>query len=445
MQGAEGVPERNEVKRRNKRQRNPERSDPERSGGDCPKKEKNYYNKNIEVHMIYSDFKGLKISQLGFGAMRLPCKADNSVDQEQVNLMTDFAIENGINYFDTAYPYHGGMSEICIGKALARHPRDKWFLATKYPGHQFASSYNPHATFEEQLKKCNVEYFDFYLLHNIYENSIKNYLNPNYKMVEYFIEERKAGRIKHLGFSTHADIPCLKEFLEAYGDQMEFCQIQLNYMDWTLQNAKAKYELLTSINIPIWVMEPLRGGKLASMPEKSLKELQAFQKDASPLSWAFRYLKTLPNVKVVLSGMSSLEQLKENTKIFAEEKPLSPKEVNLLYSIAESMKDSLPCTSCRYCTASCPKKLDIPELIKFYNDLKFQDSFTVSMRLESFEKDKLPSACIKCHKCESICPQKIKIADAMEELSAKFEKMPRWAELCRQREEAAKKAAASLK
>ncbi len=394
--------------------------------------------------MVYSDFKDLKISLLGFGAMRLPCKEDSSIDQEQVNLMTDFAIENGVNYFDTAYPYHGGMSEISIGKALNRHPREKWLLATKYPGHQFASSYNPAATFEDQLKKCGVEYFDFYLMHNIYENSIQNYLNPNYKMVEYFIEQRRLGRIKHLGFSTHGDIPCIKEFLDHYGEYMEFCQIQLNYLDWTLQNAKEKYELLTSKNIPVWVMEPLRGGKLSNLPQEYARELECREKGSTPTSWALRYFKNLPNVKVVLSGMSNLEQMKANVNTFANEPALTQEQTDLLYKIAESMKDSLPCTACRYCTAGCPKKLDIPELIKFYNDLKFQDSFTVSMRLEAFPQDKLPSACIKCRKCEQICPQKIQISDALEELAEKFAKMPRWLDLCKQREEAQKKASANL-
>lgn len=391
--------------------------------------------------MTYSDFNGIKLSSLGFGAMRLPCKEDGSIDQEQVNAMTDFALENGVNYFDTAYPYHGGMSEISIGKALNRHPRDKWFLATKYPGHQIASSYNPAATFEEQLKKCGVEYFDFYLLHNIYENSIQNYLNPDYGMVEYFVEQKKLGRIKHLGFSTHADLPCLTQFLEKFGDQMEFCQIQLNYLDWTLQRAKEKYELLTKMNLPIIVMEPLRGGKLCSLPENEMKKLQALEPETNATQWALRYFKTLPNVKVVLSGMSNLDQMKQNVDTFANGKALTTEQTDVLYQVAESMKDSLPCTSCRYCTAGCPKKLDIPELIKFYNDLKFDAAFTVAMRMEAFPADKTPDACIKCRKCESICPQKIGIADALEELAEKYSKMPHWAQICKEREEASKKAA----
>lgn len=390
--------------------------------------------------MIYNELNGEKVSALGFGTMRLPLREDKSIDQEQVDLMTDYAIEHGINYFDTAYPYHESMSEISIGKALARHPRESFMLATKYPGHQIAPTYDPAKTFEEQLKKCQVEYFDFYLMHNIYENSIKNYLDPRWKMVEYFVEQKKLGRIKHLGFSTHADIPCLTQFLDAFGEHMDFCQIQLNYLDWTLQSGKEKYELLTERHIPIIVMEPLRGGKLSNLSPEILSQLESMEPGATATSWALRYFRHLPNVKVVLSGMSNFEQMKQNVSTYEEEKDLTQAQVEKLYQIAESMKDSLPCTSCRYCTAGCPKKLDIPTLLKFYNDLHFDAAFTVRMRMEAFTEEQLPGSCIHCHKCESICPQKIKISDAMETLDKQIASMPTWAEICRKRNEAAARA-----
>ena len=210
--------------------------------------------------MIYTGFQDKKLSMLGFGTMRLPTLEGGAIDEAQVAEMVKYALDNGVNYFDTAYPYHGGMSEIVIGKVLSEYPRDSYYLATKYPGHQISSSYDLAAVFEEQLKKCGVEYFDFYLLHNVYENSIQTYLDPRWDIIGYFREQKRLGRIRHLGFSCHGRVENLREFLDAAGDDMEFCQIQLNWLDWTLQDAKAKVELLNERNIPVWVMEPVRGG-----------------------------------------------------------------------------------------------------------------------------------------------------------------------------------------
>ena len=185
--------------------------------------------------MIYRDFQGLKLSGLGFGAMRLPVLADGSVNEHLTTEMVRYAMEHGVNYFDTAYPYHGGMSEVVLGRALSAYPRESYYLATKYPGHQLSDSYDPAAVFEEQLKKCGVEYFDFYLMHNVYENSIRTYTDPRWGIVDYFVEQKRLGRIRHLGFSCHGGLDILREFLDRYGDVMEFCQIQLNWLDWKLQ------------------------------------------------------------------------------------------------------------------------------------------------------------------------------------------------------------------
>ena len=201
--------------------------------------------------MIYSEFCGKKLSLLGFGAMRLPQK-DGGIDCELTEEMVKYAIDNGVNYFDTAWPYHGGESERVLGKILSGYDRDKFYLATKYPGHQLSSSYDPAAIFEKQLEKCGVEYFDFYLLHNVYEKSLDVYFDPKWGIIDYFREQKRLGRIKHLGFSSHGQPENLREFLDICGD-MEFCQIQLNYLDWTLQDAKAKYELLTERGIPVCV------------------------------------------------------------------------------------------------------------------------------------------------------------------------------------------------
>ena len=216
--------------------------------------------------MIYKAFQDLQLSQLGFGTMRLPLREDKSIDEELAAAMTDAAIRQGVNYFDTAWPYHSGKSETVIGKILQNYPRESFYLADKFPGHQIAPAYDVADIFERQLKKCGVEYFDFYLLHNVYENSIGVYEDARWNIIPYLLEQKKNGRIRHLGFSTHAGLPALEQFLQRHGEEMEFCQIQLNYLDWTLQDAKGKYELLTQRGIPVWVMEPVRGGKLAKLP-----------------------------------------------------------------------------------------------------------------------------------------------------------------------------------
>lgn len=389
--------------------------------------------------MIYHNFQDKKLSLLGFGTMRLPVDADGVIDEAQVREMTRYAIDHGVNYFDTAYPYHGGESERVIGRVLSEYPRDSFYLATKYPGHQILSDgYNPAEIFEKQLEKCGVDYFDFYLLHNVYENSMKTYLDPRWGIVEYFKEQKRLGRIKHLGFSTHAQTEGLREFLDIYGDDMEFCQIQLNYLDWTLQDAKGKYDLLTERNIPVWVMEPVRGGRLAHLAEQDEARLKELRPEESIPAWSFRFLQNLPNVAMVLSGMSDMAQMVDNVKTFSMPAPLSDRETDVLLDIAEGMKDSIPCTACRYCCDGCPMGLNIPMFLATYNELRFSPNVNAAMRIEFLEEDKKPSACIGCGKCTQICPQKIDIPSAMKDLTAKLNELPSWAEICRQREAAAK-------
>lgn len=390
--------------------------------------------------MIYKDFQNKNLSLLGFGTMRLPVDSDGNIDENQVREMTKYAITHGVNYFDTAYPYHNGDSERVIGRILSEYPRDSYYLATKYPGHQILSTgYNPAEIFEEQLKKCGVEYFDFYLLHNVYEKSIETYTDPKWGIIDYFKEQKKLGRIKHLGFSCHAQTEGLRTFLDAYGKDMEFCQIQLNYLDWTLQDAKGKYELLTEHGIPVWVMEPVRGGKLANLKEQDAAILTNLRPDESVAAWGFRFLQGLSNVKMILSGMSDMKQMIDNVKTFSEQKPLSTQEEKTLLEIAEGMKNSIPCTACRYCCDGCPMELDIPMLLAAYNELRFSPAVNVSMRIEFMEENKKPSACIACGKCAQICPQNIDIPGAMKDFSEKLSKLPSWAEICKQREAAAKK------
>ena len=389
--------------------------------------------------MIYSNYCDSKVSKLGFGAMRLPINEDNSIDQKQVEEMVDLAISSGVNYYDTAWPYHGGLSEISITKALSKYPRDSYFLADKYPGHQIFSEYKPAEIFEKQLKKCNVEYFDFYLLHNIYENDINVYEDPKWGIIDYFVEQRKLGKIKHLGFSSHAHPETLEKFLDCHPGMFDFCQIQLNYVDWELQNAKKKVDILNKRNIPIVVMEPIRGGKLADFGADINNELKALRPDSSIASWAFNYLLNIKGIGVILSGMSNIDQMKDNIKTFEENNPLNEQETSKVYEIAEKLSNTVPCTKCKYCKDGCPMGLDIPTLINIYNDLKVAKSFNLTMYLDSLPADKLPNACIKCGACKQICPQGIDIPNILEDLSNTIEGMESWASICKKREEESKR------
>ncbi len=389
--------------------------------------------------MIYNNVCNDNLSLLGFGCMRLPTNSDGKIDVEQTRALFDYAIQNGVNYFDTAHPYHGGESEIVTGRILSAYPRDSYYLATKYPGHQIADEYNPAEVFEEQLKKCGVDYFDYYLLHNVSESSIATYKNPKWGILDYFKEQKRLGRIRHLGFSTHGSLDNIKEFLDYCGKDMEFCQIQLNYLDWTLQNAKQKYDLLTEHGIPVWVMEPVRGGKLANLKEDEAAQLKSLDPDASSASWAFRFLQNLPNVKMILSGMSDMSQVKDNVNTFKSSKPLSQGEFDMLLDMAERMKNSVPCTGCAYCVDGCPMGLDIPMLLSVYNEMRFAPSANISMRIEALDEDKRPASCIGCSACVSICPQNIDIPTHLASFTDALSKIPSWAEISRKRAEEAKR------
>ncbi len=389
--------------------------------------------------MIYTEFQGKKLSMLGFGTMRLPTAADGQIDREEVARMTAAAIDGGVNYFDTAYPYHGGMSEIVIGEVLKAYPRESYYLATKYPGHQIVETYDPAAVFEHQLRKCGVDYFDFYLLHNVYESSMDVYLDPKWGILDYFREQKRLGRIKHLGFSTHARTETLRAFLDAAGEDMEFCQIQLNWMDWTLQDGKGKVELLNERGIPVWVMEPVRGGKLCRLSPENETRLQDARPEESIPAWGFRFLQDIPGVKMILSGMSNMAQMQDNLATFRAPNPLSEAERALLLEMAEGMKDSVPCTACRYCTSECPMGLDIPMMLETYNELRYAPITNSAMRLEFLPPEKQPSACIGCGACAKMCPQGIRIPDLLADLSRMLESIPKWGEICRQREEEARR------
>lgn len=376
--------------------------------------------------MIYKSFQDVKLSALGMGCMRLPTMNGNDakIDEQATEAMIRAAFDGGINYFDTAYGYHNGNSERVLGRILKNYPRNSFYLATKFPGYDPSNWPHVKEIFAEQLERLQTDYFDFYLFHNVCEMNIDAYLDPKYGIYDYLTEQKKNGTIRHLGFSAHGSLPVLERFLKAYGKDMEFCQLQLNYMDWEFQHAKEKAALLEQYGIPVWVMEPLRGGKLASVSPENAQKLKEMRPDETVPGWAFRFLQAIPSVTVVLSGMSNMAQLQENLAVFAEDAPLNEQEqAALLQMAANSLKKgTLPCTACRYCVSHCPMELNIPELISLYNEHKVTTeyglAFIAPMALSAYPEEKKPSACIGCRSCETVCPQQIKISEMMSEFAA---------------------------
>lgn len=374
--------------------------------------------------MVYKNYQDLELSALGMGTMRLPVidGDDAKIDEKAAAEMVAYAMEKGINYYDTAWGYHNGNSEIVMGKILSQYPREQYYLATKFPGYDLSNMDKVEEIFEKQLEKCQVTYFDFYLFHNVCEMNIDAYLDKKYGIFEYLMKQKENGRIRHLGFSAHGSYEVMKRFLEAYGEHMEFCQIQLNYLDWSFQDAKAKVELLKEYHIPVWVMEPLRGGKLAKLSEEDTNKLKTLRPDEDIPAWAFRFLQAIPEVTMILSGMSNFEQLKDNIATFEEDKPLNEKEMDTLLSIADGMLNGrVPCTACHYCVSHCPQGLDIPNLLELYNEHVFTGGgFIAPMALMAMPEEKHPSACIGCRSCEAVCPQQIKISEIMTDFADKL-------------------------
>ena len=335
--------------------------------------------------MIYRDFQGMKLSALGFGAMRLPVIEgdDSRIDEAAALRMVDTAMQSGVNYYDTAWGYHGENSETVMGKALARYPRDSFYVATKFPGYDASNWGKVKEIFPRQLEKLGVDSFDFYLFHNVCEMNIDAYLDDEkYGIYSYLIEQKRQGRIKHLGFSCHGELDVLKRFLDAYGKD-----------------------------------------KLANLSPEHEAALKALRPDEEIPAWAFRFLQSIPSVAVILSGMSNQEQLEKNLKTFAEDKPLSEAEMKALMDIADRMlsRGTVPCTACHYCVSHCPMSLDIPRLLSLYNEHAYTGGgFIAPMALSALPADKLPQACLQCRSCEQVCPQQIKISEVLADFSQKL-------------------------
>lgn len=359
----------------------------------------------------------LKVSLLGLGCMRLPLVEGSTtdIDYDKAQEIVDYAYNNGVNYFDTAYPYHGGKSEKFVGHTLKKYPRESFNLATKLPIWLIKEESDVERIFNEQLENCQTEYFDFYLCHAL--DSAKFQTIKDFKIFELLMKKKEEGKIRNLGFSFHDKPKVLAEIADAY--PWDFAQIQLNYLDWELYNSKEQYEILAERKIPSIIMEPVRGGTLANPCEESNKIFKTARPDMSVASWAIRYAASFPNVLTVLSGMSNMDQVMDNVETMTNFEPLNETSNKVVHAALEAYKknNTIPCTGCRYCM-DCPAGVDIPEVFKIYNNFavsKFKSVF-------KYDYNALGEAaqshnCINCGACVTQCPQGIKIPEKMSEIT----------------------------
>lgn len=367
--------------------------------------------------MKYKTFKDKKISLMGLGCMRFPTLRGqgSKVDFEKAEAIIDAAYQNGVNYFDTAYVYNDGDSEAVLGKVLGKYPRDSYYLATKLPPWGMKNEQDVLNTFKAQLDSCRTDYFDFYLCHNLNPATFKIYSKGF--IIPALEKLRAQGLIKHLGFSSHAPADLVKTFLDAH-DKWDFVLLQLNYLDWNYLDMKSQYDLVTERGLPVMVMEPVRGGKLASLCPEADALLKAANPNMSIASWAMRWAMTLENVQVILSGVSNTAQLKDNLETISNTEPLSDSEQITLKEATALLlsKKFVPCTLCNYCTG-CPEGLDIPKIIDAYNDAQITGGFFRLERAFALPPAQRPKNCTACGSCIEKCPQNIDIPAVLSELS----------------------------
>ena len=368
--------------------------------------------------MIYKEYKnGVKLSTLGMGNMRLPIlDGDNAkIDYEKGQAIIDQAMAAGINYYDTAYIYHGGKSEEFVGKALKKYPRDSYYVADKF---NFQAQPDYKLQFPEQLERLQMDRIDFYLLHGIQDQFVDDILASG--CVEYFRELQREGKIGFLGFSFHGKLASLKKMFDYY-DGWDFVQIQLNYYDWYYESAKEQYEFLAEKDVAVMVMEPVHGGALSSLTPEADALFKAAEPEASVSSWAMRWVMSKPAVQVVLSGMSNQEQMTDNLKTFSEATEWTDEKEAIVKKAVEIYRPTVAvaCTKCRYCVPNCPMGLEIPYLLSVYNNCKIGGAWRASC-LNDLPEEKRPSACIGCGACTRHCPQSFSIPQYMKELAEIF-------------------------
>lgn len=364
---------------------------------------------------------GDKVSLLGLGTMRLPVtdpSDPSTIDEVHAQKIVDYAMAHGVNYFDTAYPYHNNQAEKFCGRALAaKYPRDSYYLASKVPAWELKCEDDVLRIFNEQLESCCVDYFDYYLLHSVHQRNWGTY--QKFQVYEKMDALRKAGKIRNLGFSFHGDVKTLEEVL-AYGE-WDFVQLQLNFFDWDFQDARTKYELCARAGLQVTIMEPLRGGALVSLCPEGVDILKKADPARSMASWGIRWVASLPNVLCVLSGMSDLDQIVDNVGNFEPFIPLSTAENAALDQALEAYraKNLMPCTGCRYCMP-CPKGVDIPRMIHVYNEylMKGKDDFTMKNEYLKCPAEVRAEHCVQCGLCKGRCPQHLDIPTVMQAITA---------------------------
>lgn len=363
-------------------------------------------------------FKNIEISRLGLGNMRLPCKtpikreANPLIDYNKAQELVDMAYENGVNYFDTAYMYHAGKSEKFIGQALKKYPRKSYYLADKLPIWMCKRPDDMQKIFDKQLQRTGIDCFDFYLLHSLDKGNFEKC--EKYGAYDFLIEKQKQGLIKNIGFSFHGTIDDLKTIVAAH--HWDFAQIQMNYLDWKNQDAKTQYEILTQAGIPVIVMEPVRGGKLADVPKRVEELFKNNAPDKSIASWAIRFCATHDNVLTILSGMNAKEQMLDNLQSLTDFVPMTDVELKICQNAASIINESeiIPCTGCDYC-ADCPKSVKISTIFDVYNKLKTGE-YTADQAKEKYAQiDVNHTQCVACGKCKEHCPQSIDIPKMLSE------------------------------
>lgn len=361
-------------------------------------------------------FKETEVSLLGLGAMRLPCKtpikreANPLIDYKKGQELVDAAYNNGVNYFDTAYMYHAGKSEKFIGTALKKYPRDSYFLADKLPIWMCPKKSDMEKVFRKQLERTGHDYFDFYLLHSLNKENYEKC--EKFGAYDFVLEKQREGKIKNIGFSFHGTIDDLKKIVSEH--KWDFAQIQMNYLDWKNQNAEEQYRILTDAGIPVIVMEPVRGGKLAEVSADIEEMFRKAKPQSSVASWAISFVASHPNVMTILSGMNSLEQFNDNIETLTDFVPMTDTELNICQNAAAMINksDIIPCTGCDYC-ADCPENIKISTVFSVYNKLKTGEYTKEQAEAEYRQIDVSANACIACGKCASHCPQSIKIPELM--------------------------------